>query len=78
MVQENHPVIEDAQTLLTDASDQDLDNLEFFIKKSGAGTYYDYNFMLPQLMIAPRLPVGVLQSMSASPWETFCQIFRAL
>ena len=44
MVQENHPVIEDAQTLLTDASDQDLDNLEFFIKNPGAGTYYDYKF----------------------------------
>ena len=49
MVQENHPVIEDAQTFLTDASDQDLDNLEFFIKNPGAGTYYDYKFHAPSI-----------------------------
>ena len=49
LVQESHPVVEDAQTILTDSADQDLDNLEFFMKNPAAGTYYDYKFHAPSL-----------------------------
>ena len=39
LVQESHPAVEDENTVLTDASDSDLDNVEFFTKtRSGRPT----------------------------------------
>ena len=42
LVQESHPAVEDENTVLTDASDSDLDNVEFFTKTRVGKTYYDY------------------------------------
>ena len=44
IVQEQHPVLEDENTVLTDAVDSDLQGLEFFIKSPAPGSYYDYKF----------------------------------
>ena len=42
LVQESHPAVEDENTVLTDASDSDLDNVEFFTKTRVGKTYYDF------------------------------------
>ena len=42
LVQETHPAVEDEDTVLTDAADSDLDNVEFFTKSRAGKTYYDY------------------------------------
>ena len=42
LVQESHPAVEDENTVLTDASDSDLDNVEFFTKTRVGKTSYDY------------------------------------
>ena len=44
LVQEQHPVVEDENTLLTEAADSDLDHVEFFIKNQAAKSSYDYKF----------------------------------
>ena len=42
--QEKHPVVEDEDTMLTDAMDDDAVGMEFFTKTPAPGTYYDYKF----------------------------------
>ena len=42
--QEKHPFVEDEETMLTDAFDDDQDGMEFFTKTPAPGTYYDYKF----------------------------------
>ena len=44
LTQENHPVLEDENTSLTDVMDDDLDGMEFFTKTPAPGSYYDYKF----------------------------------
>lgn len=44
IVQEQHPVQEDENTVLTDAVDSELQGPEFFIKSPAPGSYYDYKF----------------------------------
>ena len=44
LTQENHPVVEDENTALTDAIDDDLDGMEFFTKTPAPRSYYDYKF----------------------------------
>ena len=44
LTQENHPLIEDENTALTDALEDDLDGIEFFTKTPAPGSYYDYKF----------------------------------
>lgn len=49
LTQENHPVVEDENTALTDALDDDLDGMEFFAKTPAPGSYYDYKFHVTAL-----------------------------
>ena len=44
IVQEQHPVQEDENTVLTDVVDSELQGMEFFIKSPAPGSYYDYKF----------------------------------
>ena len=44
LVQAQHPVVEDQDTLLMDAPDGELSAVEYFIKKPSAGSSYEYKF----------------------------------
>ena len=44
LVQEQHPTVEDENTLLVDAADSDLDHIEFFTKIQAGKSSYDYKF----------------------------------
>ena len=44
LVQENHPVLEDADTVLVDSAGHDLETVEFFMKTPAPGSYYDYKY----------------------------------
>jgi len=44
LVQEQHPITEDENTVLTEAADSDLDHIEFFTKNQAGKTSYDYKF----------------------------------
>lgn len=47
MVQEQHPALEDADTVLVEAADVDLESIEFFIKPAASGKNYEYKFHAP-------------------------------
>lgn len=49
LTQESHPLIEDENTALTDALEDDLDGIEFFTKTPAPGSYYDYKFHVTSL-----------------------------
>ena len=44
LVQSAHPVQEDAETLLLDGRDVELNDIEFFVKTASSATYYEYKF----------------------------------
>ena len=44
LVQEQHPITEDENTVLTEAADSDLDHIEFFTKNQAGKSSYDYKF----------------------------------
>lgn len=44
LVQEEHPAIEDADTVLVDAVESDLATNDFFMKQPARGSSYDYKF----------------------------------
>lgn len=44
LVQEEHPALEDADTVLIDAVESDLATDDFFIKQPAQGSSYDYKF----------------------------------
>ena len=44
LFQEQHPITEDENTVLTEAADSDLDHIEFFTKNQAGKTSYDYKF----------------------------------
>lgn len=46
MVSEMHPTVDDQDTVLADAEENELDNVGFCIKSSGSGSY-EYKFHCP-------------------------------
>ena len=44
LVQNEHPVQEDADTLLLDSRETELNEIEFFVKTPSSATYYEYKF----------------------------------
>ena len=46
MVSEMHPTVDDQDTVLADAEENELDNVGFYIKSSGSGSY-EYKFHCP-------------------------------
>ena len=68
---EKHPIVEDENTMLTDAADDDADGMEFFTKTPAPGTYYDYKFHAtalgdPDSLACKKFPLSECSSVGST------------
>ena len=68
---EKHPIVEDENTMLMDAADDDADGMEFFTKTPAPGTYYDYKFHAtalgdPDSLACKKFPLSECSSVGST------------